>query len=297
MTLRKGVFLVLALGLLGTTFSYAEDKPTYFPDDGTYKAAKVVWEYKPDSLYKVNTSQGFVTDIELKPGEQVTYIAAGDTVRWKVDQATVSGVTHIYIKPIRNNIETNMIINTSARSYRLYLVSDDTSIFSPIIQFSFQKEEMEAKLAKPIKLTKEEKQFQDIYTEKGPSGIRQVKKLNRAYTVKRHGKVPDDLYPSEIFDDGTRTYFKMPKTNKYDMPVLYNVDDAGKLSLVNYRMNGQYMIADKVFLRAKLVFSAKSNLEITANNAKDLYQNPDKLDYSTLSYRQKGDTSNASSDL
>lgn len=146
-----------------------------------------------------------------------------------------------------------------------------------------------------MKLSSSEKEFLDIYTTK-KSGRIKAKALNRRYTVKRNGKVADDLYPIEIFDDGTRTYIKMPKSNKYDMPVLYDVDESKKLTLVNYRMRGQFMIADKVFSHAKLVYSAKSNLEIFSNDDKDRYQNPEKLDYATLSYRTKGDaSSNATS--
>lgn len=285
----KTKVVILALTtLLGTGLAMAEEKPTYTSEDGTAVAAKVVWEYKPDSLYKVNTTQGFVTDIVLKPGEKVTYIGAGDTTRWKIDQSTVAGVTHVYIKPIRNGIETNMIINTSAHSYRLYLVSDSTSYFSPIVEFSFPQEDMAKQLSKPLKWSPEEKEFLDIYAVKVGSTYK-AKKLNRHYTVKRNGKVPDDLYPLDIFDDGTRTYFKMPQSNKYNMPVLYDIDDSNKMTLVNYRMRGQYMIADKVFYHAKLVYTAKSNLEITANDLGDMYQNPSKMDYSVERPGKKGE--------
>lgn len=280
-----------SVSIMGPVFA-EEDLPTYSAENGTLTAAKVVWEFKPSSLFEVHTNIGFVTDIVLKPGETVSYIAAGDTTRWKIDQAQVNGVSHIYIKPIRDNISTNLIINTNARSYRLFLISDSSANFTPIVEFSFSKEDMAKALSKPIPISKDKQEFLDIFTTK-KGNTYEAKSINRHYTVKRKGKVADDLYPLEIFDDGTRTYIKMPKTNKYDMPVLYNVDETKKLTLVNYRMKGSYMIADKVFEHARLVYSPKSSLDILANDQKDRYTNPSKMDYSMLRTMKKGVDSDA----
>ena len=64
-------------------------------------------------------------------------------------------------------------------------------------------------------------------------------------------------------DDGVRTYIEMPK-NRYDLPVLYNVDDMDdeKLTLVNYRIKGKYYIADRVFNHARLQYTSKLYVDI-----------------------------------
>ena len=85
---------------------------------------------------------------------------------------------------------------------------------------------------------------------------------NRKYKVKKHGKLEKTLYPTEIFDDGTRTYILMPQSNKYDLPVLYNVDFENKMTLVNYRIKNGYIIADRVFRRARLCYTPKTYLDI-----------------------------------
>lgn len=89
------------------------------------------------------------------------------------------------------------------------------------------------------------------------------------YRLEGSKQASKELFPLQIFDDGTRTYIEMPQNNKYDLPVLYNVDDAekkGKLTLVNYRMHGAYFIADRVFAHARLYYSHKVYVDIYPKN-------------------------------
>lgn len=46
------------------------------------------------------------------------------------------------------------------------------------------------------------------------------------------------------------------------MPVLYNVEHDGKLTLVNYRVKGSMMIADRCFKHARLSFGSDSSVDI-----------------------------------
>ena len=84
--------------------------------------------------------------------------------------------------------------------------------------------------------------------------------------MKQRGSKKADtaLFPLKVFDDGTRTYIQMPKSNKYDLPVLYNVEniDKEKLTLVNYRIHGAYFIADRVFTHARLYYSSSVYVDL-----------------------------------
>lgn len=265
MIMKKRIISLAASALLITTlstsYSYAEDAQSLYNTwEGTKSAAKITYEYKPDSLFEVHTKLGYVTDIKLKPGETINYMAAGDTRRWQIDTSIVNGITHVYIKPMAKGIMTNMIINSSSHSYRLLI--DEGNDLSAIIEFSFLKEDMQKSLLKPFPLTKKQKNFNEIYTTK-KDGHLKLKKMNRHYQIKKHGKFDDDVLPTEIFDDGTRTYFKMPQSNKYDFPTLYLVDDQNKLSLVNYRVRGKFFVADRVFSKARLQYSPRRWIDIT----------------------------------
>ena len=263
MKLKKQMTLAMAAALLCVSYGmgYAEDQEYYSVSDGTPHAAQTTYEFKPDSLFEVHTKRGYIVDIKLKPGETITYLAAGDTTRWLIDQSTVAGVTHVYIKPLEENIMTNMVINTNSHSYRLLI--DEGNGFTPIIQFSFPQEDMQKALLTTPVLSKEEQQFSSIYMTKNKvTGRRVLKKINKNYEIKKHGKFGEDMLPVEIFDDGIRTYYKMPKSNKYDLPTLYLVEDGNKLSLVNYRVRGDYFIADRVFEKARLKYSATRYIDI-----------------------------------
>ena len=60
------------------------------PNSSNYLNAIQVYPYTPGSLYQVYCAPQQVTDIALQPGEELTSVSAGDTIRWIVGD-TVSG--------------------------------------------------------------------------------------------------------------------------------------------------------------------------------------------------------------
>ena len=64
----------------------------------------------------------------LEPGEEIMgEPAAGDTLRWRlgVGSSAVAGVPqkHVFIKPTRAGLRTNLTLNTNRRTYFLKLES------------------------------------------------------------------------------------------------------------------------------------------------------------------------------
>lgn len=233
----------LLLTLMVSSHSYAQ-KPVYALDDAVKVGSRVTYKYLPDSQFHVNTKMGFITDIELKPGETITYIAGGDTSRWLIDKAVVANVQHVYIKPIEKDIKTNVIVNTNLHSYRLEVSSGDN--YDPLVTFDFD----------------DNKSF-------GGSGMSlQEIRANRLsvsgrknfdYRIKAKKNADVSLMPAEIFDDGVKTYIRMPDDNKYDLPVIYSIDpwDGKTLSMVNYRRQGDYFVIDRVMEHGRLFYHQK----------------------------------------
>ena len=60
------------------------------PSRAGYIDAVQVYPYADGALYRLYAAPGRVTDIALQPGEAMTSVAAGDTLRWTVGD-TVSG--------------------------------------------------------------------------------------------------------------------------------------------------------------------------------------------------------------
>ena len=89
-----------------------------------------IYPFVEGALYQVYTAPGQITDIALQPGEQLVGsgpVAAGDTVRWIIGD-TESGAgaakqVHILVKPTRPDLVTNLVINTSLRTYHMELRS------------------------------------------------------------------------------------------------------------------------------------------------------------------------------
>lgn len=267
----KTLLLTLAVSSLVGSVALANQKPVYEVEDGYNIASRVSYEYHDGSLYRVNTQIGYATDIALHSGETFQNIVAGDTRQWSVDKAKVGDTYHVYIKPLVKDVTTDMVINTDRRSYRLLVTSTDT--YTPLITFDFI-EEMYRDLANTVVYRdKAEKEFLDIFTEE-KNGTVVVKKMNYKYKTKSSGNDMDkELCPVKVFDDGVRTYIEMPN-NRYDLPVLYNVDDSASdkkkaLSLVNYRVKGKYYIADRVFNHARLQYTTKLFVDISPKKEGD----------------------------
>lgn len=230
-------------------------KAVYRIDDAELVASQLNYEYHPESLYSVDCQVGYITDITLKPGDSVTHIAAGDTAQWMVDSATIGSTTHIYVKPLVKDIDTNFIITTNRHVYRLVLTSSD--FYIPIVKWNFSKEDAElaAAIKKAIESTGNNNEDKVILPYVKP------RRHNYAYEIKKKKNIEKEFCPTAIYDDGIRTYIRMPKSNKYDLPVLYTVDRENKMTLVNYRVKGNLFIADRCFTHARLVFGKKMSLD------------------------------------
>ncbi len=263
------IFIAIAVAVSmysSNLLALAEQKAFYTTDDAYVSASKLMYDYNEGSVYQVYVQLGHVTDITLHPNEKLVGVLAGDTERWNIDTANVDNTVHVYIKPKFADISTNFIINTDKRSYRLAISSTDT--YNPVISWDYP-EEMYRKLASTeVYQNPEEKEFIDIFTEK-IDGHYVAKTMNYSYETKGSKKADAALFPLKVFDDGTRTYIQMPKSNKYDLPVLYNVEntDKEKLMLVNYRIHGAYFIADRVFMHARLHYSANVYVDIYPKKA------------------------------
>src|SRR5262249_25973017 len=115
----------------------ANRKAAQVPEAGGYFNAIMAYNFESGSLYQIYTAPMRVTDIELEPGERILgQPAGGDVVRWMlaVGKSLEKGVeaTHLYIKPSRPDLETNLIINTDRRTYLLELHSYEATYMASV---------------------------------------------------------------------------------------------------------------------------------------------------------------------
>jgi P-type conjugative transfer protein TrbG len=91
------------------------------------------------AVYDVVAAPGRITDIVLEAGEALVDtnpIAAGDTVRWVIGDTTsgegASRRVHVLVKPVQGGLSTNLIINTSRRTYHLQLRASSRAFLSQV---------------------------------------------------------------------------------------------------------------------------------------------------------------------
>lgn len=191
----------------------------------------------------------YVCDISLQPGELVNNVLVGDPVRWNVSPATsgagANATVHMMVKPSDIGLTTNLIVTTDRRTYSLKLVSREND-YTPAIAFSYPEDEQAAwsKLS-------QEQATQRAATVLPESGGLRVDKLDFDYAV---GGDKPAWKPVRVYSDGTKTYIEFPhEIAASDMPVLVAVGENKSEEMVNYRVNGDRFVVDKVIDRAELL--------------------------------------------
>lgn len=219
--------------------------------------SKTIYNYVPDAIYLIYGAVNHVIDVQLQPGEKPTSApVAGDTARWIVGE-TVSGsganaITHILIKPVHPNIETNFLITTDRHAYRLYAKSSE-SFFIPTVGWNYPDESMSAFAG-----IRREQQRLDAQVA-GPALV--AADLNFKYKIK-----PDGAYswtPVRVFDDGVKTFLQMAPGMKNSEAPAFFIREGKELNLVNYRVKGDYYVVDRLFEEGELRCGKKDLVRVT----------------------------------
>ena len=182
----------------------------------------------------------------MQEGEQLVGpgpVAAGDTVRWIIgDTISGSGPTarvHILVKPTRPDIGTNLVINTDRRTYHIELRAT-ASTYMASVSWTYPQDQLivlrganaAAAASAPV-----------------AAGI-DLAALNFRYRIEGD-RVP--WKPVRAFDDSAQVFIEFPAgISQGEMPPLFVTGAAGDAELVNYRVQGRYMVVDRLFAAAEL---------------------------------------------
>lgn len=179
-------------------------------------------DYRPDQVISLEAAPGYQVTIELAPDEHVENVALGDSGGWQVT-ANRRG-DRLFVKPIRPDVSTNMIVVTDARLYNFELspLSAPRADTAWTIRFRY-----------PAPLA-------------APGAAAAAEKVVGRYKVRGSA----DLRPSGIHDDGVHTYLEWPEDRA--LPAIYAVNGRGPETLVNGMMRDGRMVIDSV--QDRLVF-------------------------------------------
>ncbi len=198
------------------------------------------------ALYQVYTAPGQITDIALQEGEQLVGpgpVAAGDTVRWIIgDTVSGSGATarvHILVKPTRPDLATNLVINTDRRTYHLELRANPTTYMASV-SWTYPQDQL---------IALQGRNAAAVAAAPVATGV-DVSALNFRYRIEGDRAA---WKPIRAFDDGRQVFVEFPAgISQGEMPPLFVTGTAGDAELVNYRVQGRYMVVDRLFAAAEL---------------------------------------------
>ncbi len=216
------------------------------PTRAGYVNAMQVYPYSDGALYQVYAAPGQITDIALAAGEQLVGagpVAAGDTVRWVIgDTESGTGPTkrvHILVKPTRADLVTNLVINTDRRTYHVELRSTEKTYMASV-SWAYAQDQL-------IALRRQNAAA--VAGTAVASGV-DINALNFRYKIE--GDTPP-WRPLRAFDDGRQVFIAFPTgIGQGEMPPLWVIGPAGGAELVNYRIQGNHMIVDRLFAAAEL---------------------------------------------
>ena len=226
--------------------SDANHKAAAVPDKSDYFNAIVQYSYEPGTLYQVYAEPMRITDIALEPGEKILGApASGDVVRWllALGKSMQGGIEqwHVYLKPTRPELETNLAINTDRRSYLLELHSYADTYMAAIV-WRYPEDELARLQAQASELAGQQKNAVPVVG---------IDALNFGYTIQVVKGAPA-WTPVQVFDDGRRTFVRFPSAMVLrEAPALFVLRNS-ETQLVNYRVKNDTYVIDRLIDAAEL---------------------------------------------
>jgi type IV secretion system protein VirB9 len=226
------------------TMSAANGAAKIEPSASGYINAMQVYPFTEGALYHLYAAVNQVSDIALEPGERLTSVSSGDTVRWVIGDTT-SGEgtgqrTHIMVKPSAPDLATNLVITTDRRAYHLELSSTEKTYIASL-SWTYPLSVLTALKADAAK----QALGGQVIAEPGVA----IENLHFRYRIEGEAS----WRPVQVFDDGNKVYIQFPSTlTQGEAPPLFVVGTGGKPALVNYRLKGSTYVVDRLFAAAEL---------------------------------------------
>src|SRR5690349_19344959 len=110
-------YLSIAIVFAGVTHgaAWADDVDAPLPSDERIK----LLAYDESDVYTITTRYGYQTNIVFGPSEEIETISVGDHSMWQI----IPSGNRLFIRPMEEDVTTNMTVLTSKHSYQFDLKS------------------------------------------------------------------------------------------------------------------------------------------------------------------------------
>ncbi len=207
---------IIVLTGINSIYSYAASIPRRVAADPHVKTV----QYDANNIVILKGRYGYQTQITFAPNENVQNVSIGDSLAWQA--APVAN--YLFIKPVAEST-TNMAVLTNVNSYNFQLDSSNQNS-SPIYKLQFIYSDG----------------GYDAYGKQNAVATFDPEKINWKYSFTGD----ESLVPIQAFDNGQFTYFKFQNDGMSHLPSVFIVDKNRNETLVNYHMQGEYMVINSI---------------------------------------------------
>jgi len=185
-----------------------------------------IMPYEETEVYTITTRYGYQTNIVFGPNEEVETISVGDRSPWQI----IPSGNRIFIRPMQEDVITNMTVLTNKHSYQFDLKSlamDITEGNIYVAQFAYQKRK--SKLSNEALITAPASNASPSVSDSTLStGSSAPPNYNYTYSG------ADALAPQQVYDDGKYTYIRYQAAMLEPLPSVFTVDSRGQETPVNF---------------------------------------------------------------
>ena len=219
------------------------------------KRTSTIFNYAEDNVYEIYTKADFITTIKLEADEDILYIVGGNTEAFLIDQTRggKDGSSLVYIKPLFEDLDTNIVITTDKRVYFFYVKTSKT-IFNSMVRFQYPYEREIVAYANEVAINKLNNPAPiEIKNNETLPNISIIgnEKIDLKYNIKSNNAIAPDL----VYNNGLKTYVRLKKGIQ-EMPILEVIGADGKVETVNMRVDERdgykFFIIDKIVTKGQL---------------------------------------------
>ena len=229
------LYCMTAFFFLGALPAYA-DGMSEIPIDSRIK----ILTYSASDVFTVPTKYGYQTSIVFAHNEEIKTISVGDRSMWQI----IPSANRIFIRPMDDDLATNMTIITSMREYTFDIKSVKAEQTSNLYVIQFRYPDGKPKTNEtlddgempayhvPANPVPSAKKYGALVTIP-PMDTQRAQELNENYSYNG----PDDLAPMQVYDDGKNTYVMYNVIPKPTPKPMF-MGASGKFAMARHKVSG-----------------------------------------------------------
>lgn len=204
--MKHRIFMIALCSLWGMPSAHADGMPeakatavytdgaSELPVDNRIK----LLNYTPTDVYTVPTKYGYQTSIVFESGEAVRTVSVGDRSMWQI----VPSGNRIFIRPMDDDLSTNMTVITNMREYNFDIksVAADKTNNVYVIQFRYPEDERNSDAPELPPIAPAVSRIDAVAIP--PLDTQRTQSINKLYSYTG----PDEVAPAQVYDDGKNTY-------------------------------------------------------------------------------------------